>query len=52
MMAAMQELHRTHDVIALELTDEQKTTFAQMFDEAMKGSAARNRKGHHGEARH
>ena len=52
MMAAIQELHRTHDVIALELTDEQKTTFAQMFDEAMKGSAARNRKGHHGEARH
>ncbi len=40
MMAAMQELHRTHDVIALDLTDEQKTTFAQMFDEAMKGSAA------------
>ena len=52
MMAAMQELHRTHDVIARDLTDEQKHTFAQMFLDAMEGSAAKNRRGHHGEARH
>ncbi|TDI45422.1 MAG: hypothetical protein E2P02_07325 [Acidobacteria bacterium] len=52
MMAAMQELHRTHDVIARDLTDEQKTKFAQMFQDAMEGSAAKNRTGHHGEARH
>ena len=51
MMAAMQELHRTHDVIARDLTDEQKKKFAQMFHDAMEGSA-KNRTGHHGEARH
>lgn len=52
MMAAMQELHRLHDVIARDLTDEQKNKFAQMFHDAMEGSAAKNRQGHHGEARH
>ena len=37
MMAAMQELHRAHDVIARDLTDEQKTEFAQMFRDALRG---------------
>ncbi len=47
MMGAMQELRRTHDVIAHDLTDEQKTKFATMFHEAMEGSM---NQGHHGEA--
>ena len=47
MMGAMQELRRTHDVIANDLTDEQKTKFAKMFHEAMEGSM---NQGHHGEA--
>ncbi len=52
MMATMQELHRLHGVIARDLTEEQKNKFAQMFDDAMEGSAAKSRQGHHGEARH
>ena len=52
MMATMQELHRLYGVIARDLTEEQKNKFAQMFDDAMEGSAAKSRQGHHGEARH
>ncbi len=52
MMATMQELHRLHGVIARDLTEEQKNKFAQMFHDAMEGSASKPGQGHHGEARH
>ena len=51
-MAAMQELHRLHDVIARDLTDEQKNKLAQMIHDVMGGSASKHGRDHHGEARH
>ncbi len=45
--AAMQELHRLHDVIAAELTEEQQKRLAEMVH-SMMGSAG----GGHGEASH
>ncbi len=51
-MAAMRELHRLHDVIARDLTDEQKNKLAQMIHHAMGGSASKHGQGHYGGARH
>ena len=52
--AAMQELHRLHDVIAAELTDGQKEKLAQMIHEMLGASFSAQQHGqrHHGERRH
>ena len=51
-MAAISELHRLHDVIARDLTDEQNNKLAQMIHDVMGGSASKHGQGHHGEARY
>ena len=52
--AAMQELHRLHDVIAAELTDGQKEKLAHMIHEALGGSLSEQQHGqrHHGDGHH
>ena len=48
--AAMQQLHRLHDVIAADLTDGQKDKLARMIHEALGGSSDSEGHGqrHHG----
>ena len=54
MFAAMQQLHRLHDVIAADLSDEQKAKLARMIHEALDGSMPHEGHGkrHQGGARH
>ena len=52
--AAMQQLHRLHDVIAADLSDEQKAKLARMIHEALDGSMPHEGHGkrHHSGAHH
>lgn len=47
-MAAMQELHRLHDVIAAQLNDGQKEKLAELMHEAMGGSTTHQSHRDHG----